>query len=267
LDLWYTTIAPGQGDERRWNDARVRVFETSATAVDGSPLDRHAIEATLQHLRTTWESGGKTIETLDPQYIITHAAERLGARWKVPVAEAARAYSVAGLIEHPPRINPEATALAKQLHAMGIPLISITNTARRESSWQELFATHRGPKFEWIVTSCEVGRAKPDRGIFLEASKRLGVPPHEIVHVGDRWDLDIEGALGSGFGAVLYRGLWPVYPEGLYPDVRESLGPGDGVHDRPHVPRVDRLAEILRPGLFTWKSPNETTIPSGTEPG
>ncbi len=66
-----------------------------------------------------------------------------------------------------------------------------------------------------MIASCEVGRAKPKPEKFLEASRRLGIPLDEILHVGDRWELDEDGALRSGCGAVLYRGLWSHYPKGM----------------------------------------------------
>lgn len=254
LDLWYTTIAPGPGDERRWKDARVRVLESHTTNADGSTIDRHRIDETLTHLMADLESGGRMLETIDAKTVVEEMVERLHAQWKVSADETARAYSAAGLSEHPPRINPEATALAKHLHGIGVPVISITNTARREASWQEMFLAHRGPRFERIVASCEVGRAKPDPEIFLEAARRIGLDPQEILHVGDRWDLDVEGALRSGFGAVLYRGLWPLYPEGLVPDVRDHADTGADSRSSTAVVRVDRLDEILNPDRFVWPS-------------
>jgi putative hydrolase of the HAD superfamily len=94
-----------------------------------------------------------------------------------------------------------------------------------------------------VITSCEVGRAKPDPGIFLEAARRLDVAPSEVLHVGDRWELDVEGARRAGLGAALYRGLWPYYPSGMYPETDPAL------LEDPDVGTIDRLDGVLSADL------------------
>lgn len=54
-----------------------------------------------------------------------------------------------------------------------------------------------------ILASGEVGYAKPDSRIFEMAANRLKLLPQEILHVGDSWIDDIEGARGAGFNPVL----------------------------------------------------------------
>lgn len=63
-----------------------------------------------------------------------------------------------------------------------------------------------------MVTSFEVGQAKPYGAIFAEAIRRPNSSPADMVHVDDWWQLDGRGALNEGFGAVLYTGLWDTYP-------------------------------------------------------
>jgi FMN phosphatase YigB (HAD superfamily) len=58
-------------------------------------------------------------------------------------------------------------------------------------------------RFSPVVVSSECGCAKPDPGIYLEAIKRSGVAPHEIVFVGDSIRLDIVPALDLGIRAIL----------------------------------------------------------------
>ena len=36
-----------------------------------------------------------------------------------------------------------------------------------------------------MVVSCEVGPRKPDRAIFNEAARKLGLPAGQILHIGD----------------------------------------------------------------------------------
>ena len=74
-------------------------------------------------------------------------------------------------------MNPEAIGAIRALNARNVPVIAITNTSRREASWQEFLRSRAGLSFRHVVTSCEVGRCKPHPEIFLEASRRLGLPP------------------------------------------------------------------------------------------
>ena len=56
-----------------------------------------------------------------------------------------------------------------------------------------------------VVTSAEVGAAKPDPAPFRAAVEALGREPAEAVHVGDREDNDVRGAEAAGIRTVLLR--------------------------------------------------------------
>jgi putative hydrolase of the HAD superfamily len=56
--------------------------------------------------------------------------------------------------------------------------------------------------FDVLVIAEEVRLAKPDPEIFQVACERLGVAPQQAAHVGDRLDVDAEGALDAGLSAV-----------------------------------------------------------------
>ena len=75
------------------------------------------------------------------------------------------------------------------------------------SNWDErlrplLEALKLARYFEVIVVSCEVGVAKPALEIFQEAAGRLGVPTEAILHVGDSFESDVQGARAAGFHAL-----------------------------------------------------------------
>ncbi len=55
----------------------------------------------------------------------------------------------------------------------------------------------------WAATIAAdaLGALKPHPRPFLELAGQLGCEPGEVVHVGDREDLDVEGALASGMRA------------------------------------------------------------------
>jgi len=56
--------------------------------------------------------------------------------------------------------------------------------------------------FDVSVAAPSFGAAKPDRAIFLEACRQLGVAPDEAVYVGDDLRLDVYGAQRAGMRAV-----------------------------------------------------------------
>ena len=68
-----------------------------------------------------------------------------------------------------------------------------------------------------VIASTDVGACKPDPRIFAEAVRRAGVTASEILHVGDSWMWDVEGARGYGMGAALYRGLREHYWDSIDP--------------------------------------------------
>jgi putative hydrolase of the HAD superfamily len=58
-------------------------------------------------------------------------------------------------------------------------------------------------RVEFAIASLPFGAEKPDPAIFAEAARRLGLPPREILHVGDDPIADFEGARAAGFQALL----------------------------------------------------------------
>jgi putative hydrolase of the HAD superfamily len=54
-----------------------------------------------------------------------------------------------------------------------------------------------------VVTSADVGAAKPDERIFRRALELAGVEPEEAIHVGDSVDNDVAGARAVGIRPVL----------------------------------------------------------------
>jgi len=86
-----------------------------------------------------------------------------------------------------------------------------------------------------VVTSAEVGVAKPDGRLFAAALEVAGVPPGEALHVGDDPEADAAGALAAGLAAVLLArdgtvrapaGAAVVHHLGAVADlVRPTIGP------------------------------------------
>lgn len=76
------------------------------------------------------------------------------------------------------------------------------------SNWDCSLADWLGPAgllehVDAVVTSAQVGVAKPDPRIFEHALALAGTPPGEAVHVGDSVENDIGGARAAGIRALL----------------------------------------------------------------
>jgi putative hydrolase of the HAD superfamily len=89
------------------------------------------------------------------------------------------------------------------LEQIGVKLAVVSNwDDRLEPLLHQLgLATY----FRRILMSSVVGAHKPDARIFQRASEAVGVAPGKILHVGDSWVEDFEGAQRAGMSAVRIR--------------------------------------------------------------
>ena len=69
---------------------------------------------------------------------------------------------------------------------------------------------------EFVIDSHTVGVAKPDPRIFRMGAERLGLPPEEILYVGDVYAMDVVGARAAGLRPLL---LDPFDQFGAWDDV------------------------------------------------
>ena len=96
---------------------------------------------------------------------------------------------------------PGAVETLKELKRRGYLLGVVTNGV---SSLQNIKLDTAGIRalFDVVVVSGDIGVYKPDRRIFDEAARRLGVENRQVLFVGDHPVNDIDGALGAGMYAI-----------------------------------------------------------------
>lgn len=112
---------------------------------------------------------------------------------------------IAGMIE-----------LVRELRRGGTPVAVISNSEGHlaelaaELGWQH--------DFDVIVDSGRIGIDKPDPRIFLQACSALRTAPSDLLHVGDAWEADVQGALGVAASAVWFdaRHRERALPERVY---------------------------------------------------
>lgn len=195
------------GSDERLRAARIGFLQQNLSPHENRPVPRREVELAIDSVDAEIRARGRHPIEVDPESLVARYAAVLHVQPDRPIPEVADGYARVGLTDPVPRSNPDAESLIARVEARGTPVIAISDTTRTEAVWQEFFRARTRLRFRHILTSCEVGRAKPDPAIFRAAARRLDLPPSEILHVGDRWDRDVLGALGVGFGATLYTGL------------------------------------------------------------
>lgn len=124
--------------------------------------------------------------------------------------------------------------LVGDLRASGVRLGIVSNS---EGKLRELLdEMGLGAYFPVVADSGKLGFEKPDRRIFDHVAAELDVATSDLIHVGDAWEADVEGALAVGARAV-----W------ITDDPRGKTLP-------PRV-RACRSAEDVRSALRAWGVP------------
>lgn len=118
------------------------------------------------------------------------------------------------------RIYEDVMPALDELSRHGVRLGLISNWDDRLRGLLRAFGL--AERFEVVAISCEVGHSKPAGEIFDSAASRLGLPPAEILHVGDSWSSDVVGAERAGFKAVQIARGSPAGPQRI-PSLRGIL--------------------------------------------
>lgn len=79
--------------------------------------------------------------------------------------------------------NSRFAGFVRDLTARGVPVWALTNSLAPEAVWMSRSGFEG--LFRGVITSCDLGVAKPDPEIFRFAHERVGLPPGEIVYVDD----------------------------------------------------------------------------------
>ena len=82
----------------------------------------------------------------------------------------------------------------------------------------DIYKTEAGELFEFSLAAEEIGVSKPAPDMFLAAMKATGVAAHEVIHVGDSAEHDIQGAQSVGMRTVWMNPSGEHWQEGAPPD-------------------------------------------------
>ena len=109
------------------------------------------------------------------------------------------------------RIYDDVWPALDELARRGVRLGVISNWDHRLRAL--LAALELAGRFEVVVISCEQACAKPAREMFESAARQFCLPPAEILHVGDNWEADVQGARAAGFHSVQIARVSPAGPD------------------------------------------------------
>ena len=98
---------------------------------------------------------------------------------------------------------PDVLPALGELRERGVALVVASNWDCSLPDW--LAPTGILDLVDGVVTSAEVGEAKPSPRVFERALAVARVSPAEALHVGDKVDNDVQGAAAAGVRAVLLQ--------------------------------------------------------------
>jgi HAD superfamily hydrolase (TIGR01509 family) len=174
--------------ERRWGVGVAEDEAASALAAEIAFYKEHHVEgrdeASLADLRLRCAA-------------VLHAALPAAARERMTPAELVPAM----LDSLQFRVLPSVVGLVGAMRAAGLKLAVVSNWDVSLAEVLERLGV--AELLDCVVTSAEVGAAKPGPAVFLRALELLELGPEEVIHVGDSPELDLVGAEAAGIAAVL----------------------------------------------------------------
>ncbi|MBI2767954.1 MAG: HAD family hydrolase [Chloroflexi bacterium] len=168
---------------------------------DANALGRQLVQRLEEDNLRASEAGGAF--ELDPVQLMTEGL--VGAGVGVSPGLAAELADLIGhedvaRFEHDPRCVAEVERLKAEGYRLAIVSNTLTRPGLLDAYLGRIGLLHL---FVARVYSVEIGRRKPDPGIYAEALKRLGCEPKDAVFIGDRVREDVLGPQAVGIRGVL----------------------------------------------------------------
>lgn len=209
-DLWYTLIYPTPRVRAEIEEARRRVWAEALADAGCSPrradtwarrIDGAAELAETSGWSPSWD---ERVQQWADRAGVALDAVRMSERFvaSVPLRQV--------------RVASGADQTLRRLRRQGLRLAIVSNATHEPPEAIRDVLSHHGldRRFDTIVLSTDVGRAKPRREPFRRALAELGAAPGGTVHIGDS-AADFQGAGAVGIRPLLFTGLQRWKPERL----------------------------------------------------
>jgi HAD superfamily hydrolase (TIGR01509 family) len=240
VDLWYTLIYPTPQVRSAIERARRTVWSEALRDSGCSPkragtwaarIDRAAESAELEGWSPSWP---ERVDRWSRRIGISLDPDRLAEKFvdAVPLQQV--------------RVAPGADKALALLRRRGFRLAIVSNVTHEppQAIWGILTAHGLDRRFDTVVLSTDVGRAKPRREPFRHALDQLGAAPGRTVHIGDA-AADFQGARAAGIRPLLYTGLSRWKPDQLRSAYRPWMRGALKVSRWEDVPRTVAFYETL----------------------
>jgi putative hydrolase of the HAD superfamily len=211
FDLWDTLVIDDSDEPRRAaqglppkKEARARAF---VELVSGAGVDEAAARSAWSDANAIFRVWWKQEHRTPPVAArLDHALGVLGLDRPGTFDACVERLSTME-VELPPDPLPGAAEALAAL-AERYPLAIISDSIVTPAAGLRKILAHHGLArfFSGFYFSDEVGASKPAPLAYHAAAQDLGVPVEGIVHVGDRDETDVAGALGVGARAVYFTG-------------------------------------------------------------
>lgn len=201
FDFWMTLFRDANGPERQALRIKALREASGCTEVQARAAFTFAARQFQDyHLRYH-----RTLDTLDA---VRMTGVYLGASFDAPTEQhLAQVYADAIVPHGPVPVEGALEAVRAAAERGSVGILSDTGLSPGRSLRQLLDKHGFTPYFAALVFSDETGCAKPHHRAFEVATRRLGVHPAELLHIGDWEHTDIAGARAVGSRSVRFFGV------------------------------------------------------------
>lgn len=200
FDFWCTLFRDANSEPRQ--QMRIDAFAEAS----GIPSDK--VE---QALRCVWTEFSRCHRedqrTLGPDDAVRMTAKQLNIELPQDISDRLAVVFATAILQFPPEpIDGALDAVQAASFRWPVGLISDSGVSPG-TSLRVLLDRHGFTSwFDAMTFSDELGVAKPQARMFESTAARLGVAPHEILHIGDLEHTDIVGIRALGGKAALFKG-------------------------------------------------------------
>jgi len=210
FDFWETLFMDTPELDRRRDELRCQGLRENLAklGVEVSIEDlADGFRESTTWLANTWKKGEQVSTIEQIRYIVNHATKNRPILLTDPevLMSLEESYWSPSLTA-PATLNTEAPEVFQRLRERSLKIGLICNTGRGPGHALRELMRREGVLgyFDATIFSDEIGYGKPDARIFLTAAKRLGLPPSDILHVGDNIENDVRGAQSAGMKTLLF---------------------------------------------------------------
>ncbi|HQB03521.1 MAG TPA: HAD family hydrolase [Candidatus Hydrogenedentes bacterium] len=188
FDFWGTLFRDAQGEERHGLRLRGLVEATGAPEQDADRALRRTMAFFMRnHLDTQHTLTPHDAAQLCCRQLNVHADETI-------LKQLAQCFGDA-ILQYPP-VPIDRALDAVRVASERVPVALISDTGFSPGRNLRILLDNAGflSYFSALNFSDETGAAKPQRRMYVSIADRLGIAPHELLHIGDLEPTDITGA-------------------------------------------------------------------------